>query len=625
MILTDPQILEIMQKPRNGEAITAGVKLQNEHKLHVTGEGYPSQVRKIEGWESSSDFSVKSQIAKPATIQITAIALDNLNRWASAQGTIKRVDFKDTEKNKRFEEVLDQVWHGHSYEDFTKEFVKEAIYTEFNGFALVTKPKVLEGGFIEKEGIISKFEGASYNPYIIFIAAGDVYDFHLTGTKVEYLIIKLGTEVFRLIDDEKDRIFTRNSQSITVTSELVNETGYVPAIKISNINHKLLNDQVKTSPIDHVIPALDRYFSSDSDLRMQFIKHNYPKLAIVTKECSICHGNGKTAKYNENTETYDINTLVQCSLCGGTGKIIPISCDGVIGLPQYLEQGHTAYPGSPASYITPDTASLQLGIQDLKQQREDIIYSATGDKNLITESLNTATENTINNRSLEDRIAEISSMVEQFEIFLKKCIKDLHNEFKGIKDYSITVKYGRRITTKGEGDLMKEILDAKNASLPLSYIQGLHKDLIYTKYKNNKDELDRYLILSDIEPLSAFSMDEISKMKSSINPDDVELKMNFDSLIDLFEEDNLQVQYYAPEQPYKKRVSLIKSKLYEILSKQEWRSGRDRGQDVGLDPETGALDQGNLPDKGGLPSNEFPGKEKGTRKNANFQPAGTAD
>ena len=123
---------------------------------------------------------------------------------------------------------------------------------------------------------------------------------------------------------------------------------------------------------------------------------------------------------------------------------------------------------------------LKLGIEDLKQQREDIIYSATGDKNLIAESLNTATENTINNRSLEDRIREITSMVEQFEVFLKTAIKDLHKTFTSSKDFSVTVKYGSRISTRGELELMKEIIDAKAAGLPMSYVQGLHKDLIYT-------------------------------------------------------------------------------------------------------------------------------------------------
>ena len=67
-----------------------------------------------------------------------------------------------------------------------------------------------------------------------------------------------------------------------------------------------------------------------------------------------------------------------------------------MGIPQYLGEGHTAYPGSPASYITPDNESLKTAIDDLTKLGLDILYSATGDKNLIVEGLETATENLIN-------------------------------------------------------------------------------------------------------------------------------------------------------------------------------------------------------------------------------------
>jgi hypothetical protein len=63
MILTDSMILELMQKPRNGANNIAGVKLQNDHKVHITGDGYLKLVKQVQGFESSNDFNVKTQIA----------------------------------------------------------------------------------------------------------------------------------------------------------------------------------------------------------------------------------------------------------------------------------------------------------------------------------------------------------------------------------------------------------------------------------------------------------------------------------------------------------------------------------------------------------------------------------
>ena len=575
MILSNKEIEKLMDNPRNGKSIVAGESLQKEHKLHITGEGYEGEIKQVEGYESEGDFNIRKQIAQPATIQLTTTILDNLNRWITAQGTVKKVDFQDQTKSGEFEKVLEQVWYGDSFDKFITTFYKEAIYIEFNGFALATKPKIIEeetddkSGVILKDGVLTEKPKGSLDPYLIFIANSDVYDYWLTGDKVEYIIIKLEKENFRLIDDEKDILFTwhkKGKDNIIPTEGemfLENEIGYVPARKISSINKRIMSSQVKTSPIDHVVPALDRYFSSDADLRIQFIRHNYPKLAIVTKECVPCNGTGKTNKLLGDG-TYDNDTIVKCSGCDGSGRAIPISRDGVIGLPQYLDPGDTAYPGSPASYITPETESLKLGLEDLEKQKQDIIYSGTGDKNLIAESLNTATENLINFRSLEDRIKEITQMVEDFEVFMKTAIKDLHKDFSGIETYFITVRYGKRISIRNESELLTEMQESKKAGMPFSYIEALNKDLIFAKYKNDAQELERQLLLADVEPLAAYTIDEIDKLQERIFPRDLEVKINFDSLVmELGQEEPINL--IAKGKPYPDRIKEINEKIDKIL------------------------------------------------------------
>ena len=581
MILTEDHIKEIMKTPRNGSAIVDGGNLQSEHKVHITGEGYKAQVTQVEGFEDAKEFNIRKQISKPATMQITSIILDNLNRWISAQGTIKKVDFQDAEKDKAFLEVLNQVWRGDSMSKFIQTFYKEGIYIEFNGFTLATKPKIVtidDKEYIEKDGIIEEKPEGNLNPYMIFIANCDVYDFWLTGDKVEYLIIKLGDKRFRLIDDEKDIIFDWNKGNdgrITEVSTIPNEIGYVPARKLSGINKRLLSSQVKTSPIDHIIPALDRYFSSDADLRMQFIRHNYPKLAIVTKECTACDGMG----YSHD----DKDTKVTCNICEGTGKIVPISRGGVIGLPEVINDGDTAYPGAPASYITPDTDSLRLGLEDLLKQREDIVYSGTGDKNLIAESLNTATENTLNSRSLEDRIREITMMIEEYEEFMIKAIKDLHKDFTST-ECNITIRYGKRISTKSEDELLKEMDSSKSSGMPTSFVTALQRDLIYAKYKNNAIELQRQLLLSDVEPLSGYNVKEVKDMAEFISPQDLYLKVNFDSIIAEIET-TTPLQFWMVDADYNKKVEALNKQINEILQGRIQRDA-DYRQNVAAPIET---------------------------------------
>lgn len=580
MKLTDVEILKLLNEPRNEDAIARGASLQKQHKIHITGDGtgYLSIIKKVEGYESNEDYlNVKKQIAKPSTILITSTIIDNLNRWTSAQGTVKKVDFKDPEKNKNFELVLDKVWNNNSFDNFINSFYKEAIYQQFNGFMVVTKPKVnIEEGVQIKEGVIKQYDPAkALDPYLIFISISDIKDYYLTGDKVEYLIIKLDKEnkKYRVIDDAFDRVVNYGDGEFTNESEPIpNKLGYVPARKITNIDESLLDCQVKTSPINHIIPALDRYLSCDCDARMQMIKHNYPKLAIVTRECLQCSGSGKIL----DTQTYNdaIEHFIICNTCNGSGKEIPISRDGVIGLPSSLLDGDTPYPGAPATYITPDIESLKLALEDLEKQRKDILYAGTGDKTLIQENLQTATENMINSRSLEDRIAEISRMTEEFETFLKKAIKEMHEDFAVISDYSIVVKYGKKISLKGEAEILSEIKQSKENGMNRTFIQSLYLDLIYIKNKNNENELKRQILLNDIEPFAGYTVDEILKFKEFISDRDLKLKINFEALIDRFEsEQDTPVEFLYSSETYKKDIQVIKEKLYtyvdEIETKEE--------------------------------------------------------
>lgn len=567
-MLTKEQIEERIKTPLSKQDLDEGVSVQNRHKVHVTGEGYDAQLNKLVGFESQGDYDIRKQLTSPATVQLSALILDNLNRWVTNQGTVKIVKFKQEKQEQDFKEVMDQVWRGASLEDFISTFYKEAIYQEMEGFLLITKPLIVDGGMMIREGVELKYEGEALDPYMIFIAAEDVHDFNSIGDHLEYLIIKQGEvegkEIFRVVDDTQDilAIFDRQEEKITIEEKdvAIHGVGYTPAIQISSIAKHLRNDKVKTSPIDHVMSALDRYAQKDSDLIIQMVRHMYPKLAAVTTACKgNCDGQG----YYYPT-TGDINTKVKCKDCNGTGKVIPIDRDGVIGLPQYIDEGKTPYPGTPAIYITPDNDSLNTAIQDLKDLAKEILYSATGDKNLIVEGLETATENLINFKGLEDRIAEIVEMVETREEFIIATVALMHLDFQNGFE-GVSVRYGRRLTLRGESEIMTEIGNAIAAGMPSSHIESLQKELIFARYKNNKTELERHQLLADVEPLNGYAVSDVADIKEFVLADDLLLKYNFNTVVDTFEADNGPIQDFDQGKDWKKRVISIREKLDEIL------------------------------------------------------------
>lgn len=589
-MLTKDQIRDKIKEPVSGYALEAGIDIQNRHKLHITGEGYNDALRQLDGFESSLDFDARKQLTDPATLRLMAIILDNLNRWVTNQGTVKHIKWKQTEQDQAFKPVLEQVWRGSSLDNFIATFYKEAIYQEMQGFILVTKPLIIDSRTVLREGVERTWDGKALMPYMVFIAAEDVMDYNAIGDELEYIIIKYGQDsdgkqIYRVIDDTQDVIVIDSGEDIMIrdTDIVLHGLGYVPAIQISNISHRLKDDKTKTSPINHVLSDLDRYMKKDSDLIIQMVRHMYPKLASVTTQCKQCEGDGFY---------FDKETKIKCPDCNGTGKVIPISRDGVLGMPQYIDEGKTPYPGSPASYITPDNASLQTAIDDLKELGLNILYSATGDKNIVKEDMQTATENLINFKGLEDRISEIVTMVESREEFLIETVARMHIDFANGFD-GVAVRYGRRITVRGESEIMAEINAAKLAGMPISHISALQKELIYAKYKNNKTEYERQLMLCDIEPMNGYTVDEIMKLTAYVDDLTLRVKFNFNTLVNNFEAQYGPIQNYKPEADWDKRVTEILTKIKEdeILFV-SGSSGQDNGEPVVSDEEGGADGEG---------------------------------
>lgn len=222
MILSLKQIQDLISQPYSGDDIKRGETIQNKHKVHVTGEGYRDVLESVIGATRTLEYGNR-ELDEPITKFLTKKIKDELSRWKNTTGTRKTYDFgQDAKQQKNFRKLLDKVWKNGSITDFAF-FINDALYTDFNGFAIVDKGKV-SGKSEIRDGIPYKSEGGQ--PYIIFKALKDVHDFRLTGRKVEYIILDFGTEtrtvaeqvekvkLFRVIDDSNDYIFAQNSLGI---------------------------------------------------------------------------------------------------------------------------------------------------------------------------------------------------------------------------------------------------------------------------------------------------------------------------------------------------------------------------------------------------------------------------
>jgi hypothetical protein len=597
MKLSDEDIKRLILRPEHESDISECIKLQNEMKVHVTGEGYTDALKHTMGKARAVEFGATRELLQPVTLFLTKKIKDELSRWKNTQGTRKTYHFGEKrEEITKFRELMEKVWKNSSIEQFAY-WLNDALYTDFNGFAMVENPAKTAKGVI-RDGI--PYDSGS-NPYIIFKAIEDVHDFKQNGRKVEYLILKYGTRVktidggkvtqtlFRVIDDTRDSIWVKGAniklpgEDITEVKPddenkiILNSLGYVPAIQIGDLLYKTLNDYVKTSCIHQVQPQLNDYMTRHAEHVSSEIQHAYPILAIKGTKCNYISPEGYACSKGKIMTPEGKET--NCPRCGGAGATVIRNASEVVLIPETDKQGKAYDPALIGQYIVPPTAILKHQAEELDSIESTILYSGTGiAKALAKSSIQTATEIVLNIKPLEDKISSILDNIEYNEKFLTDAIGKMvyKDGYKGCE-----IHYGRKLNMRDENLILEEITKSKQAGMPVSYIRTLLQELNITRNRNSRQDMERGFMLLDLEPMATYSLEEV--LDSSYASDSMKCyKMNFDDYIDRFELENLPIVLYEPDNSYQERIKAIKAVLDQYNEEQtkivsNETSAEDRG------------------------------------------------
>jgi len=582
MILTDQQVIELIENPENSEAIETASELQDIHKVHVNGKGYKEYIREIVGYENDQQYGQKKELSECGTIFLTKIIIDQQSRWQNVKGTKKYYTFaKSARKEKEFNEVLSQVWKNESIDYFINEFVKDAIYTEFNGFVIGELPQVVTKGknsYEIKDGIAQPLQD-KLKPYLIFRPIETIIDFISKGNKVEYIIIDWGEEkrdvdetvygsgtivqLYRVIDDFSDRIFEKIKGRITLSKKyppIQNKLGYVPAIQISIFRDDVLIDEVKTSPIRQSIPLLKTYLTNWAEHVITCILHSHPIYYQIGQQCRFTDKNGKCENGYINYVIDGEPKIKTCPECKGVGAVLHKNAAEALILPQVDLEGKPYNVTNVAGYVSPPVDALKQQIAELKWLEENILLSGTGmSKMAETQIEKTATEAMLNWKPLEKIISDILDNIEYIETAVTNIIGKL---YYGDKYESCQINYNRNLNLRDENTVLIEIETAKKAGASSSYVKTLHDELIYSRYQHNPIDLERNLIFSELEPFIGYTPEEMQKYCSEwVDPAQIKMKIYFNDYISRFENEHGKVTEYQVKKDLEKRIKAIKKFL----------------------------------------------------------------
>ena len=588
MILTDEQILEFCERPVNVEAIIAAKKLQDVHKVHVTGEGYKQEILQIIGRENYKDYAQKKELSEPVTTPITKIVIDEQSRWQNA-GAKHYYEFSGGNKSKDFKtNVLSQVWKGESMEYFVKNFLRDSLYTEFNGFVIVEQGQVniLDDGTVTetRDGVISIVKDKKVKPYIIFRPIEMIRDFDSSGNTVEYIIIDWGyadedekIKLWRVIDDRQDVLVRQEGGSFLIdeSSRMDNELGFVPVLQISTRLQSPIIDEVKTSYMWQTIPLLKTYLTQWAEHVITAILYSHPIYYQLGQRCEYEDENGKCEDGEYSwTDVKGNPQTKSCPSCKGKGATANRDVSAAILLPQVDEQGQTYSPTNVAGFITPPVEALTEQRDELNWLEDKILRTGTGMNRVAeTQIEKTATEAMINYKPLEEIIGEIIDNIEYIERNLTDIIGKI---FYGDKFLRSSIVYNRSLNLRDENTVLQEIEQAKTAGASASFVRTLHDELIHSRYLHSPIDLERNLILSELEPFIGYTPEELNKYFSGfVDNETMIFKVYFTDYIVRFENENTLITDYQDNKPLNERVEAIKKILLEYNKVMSTRVKKD--------------------------------------------------
>ena len=139
---------------------------------------------------------------------------------------------------------------------------------------------------------------------------------------------------------------------------------------------------------------------------------------------------------------------------------------------------------------------------------------------------------------------------------------------------SAKVNYGTEFYLYDASELRNRYKLAKESGASEAELDALQNQIIETEYRNNPTQLQRMLILAELEPYRHLTRPEVLELyeKQLITEDELRIKLNFANFVRRFERENTNVLEFGSQIPFSKKIEVITKKIYDYASE-----SRNRG------------------------------------------------
>lgn len=565
MALDLNQIKQILQKPTKRQVIQKAANMQKRLRFHTETNIAVSDINQptalfldwVRNLLPKDKYNIFLQLFKfplstPAVVEDVYRELERVfysrNSSSSYQFTDSELaeDWADYRKNKLNEP---DIW---------KTVGWKKMQVSINSILVVDLPQVQMS--------------ARPEPYFYWLEIEDVVDYEMVNdTEFKWIVFRQPNRRIAAFDDTYIRVYQLNEKNeiASLVSEATHNLGYCPArfFWSTQLNEK--NKDLKKNPISKELSNLDWYLFFSISKQHLDLYAPYPIYSAYAADCNF--ENNETGDYcdggflrNSSGEYKILNdgTVEKCPCCSekriaGPGSFlevpIPNQAEGIVDM------------RNPVQITTIDKDSLTYNVEECVRLRNDIIVSIAGSGGTVSEK--EAINETQVAANFESKTSVLNALKTNFEL-AQKFVEDTICRFRYGSDFiSSSISWGTEFYVFTVKELYNKYEQAKTNGASESELDAITQQILEVEYRNNPLVLQRMLILKQLEPYPHKTLDEVLKLheKKLLNENYVKLKINFSTLVERFERENINIIEFASARTFSEKIKLITDKLLDYV------------------------------------------------------------
>lgn len=573
MALDLNQIKQILQRPTKRQVIQKAANMQKRLRFHTEANIAVSDINQptalfldwVRNLLPKDKYNIFLQLFKfplstPAVVEDVYRELERVfysrNSSSSYQFTDSELaeDWADYRKNKLNEP---DIW---------KTVGWKKMQVSINSILVVDLPQVQMS--------------ARPEPYFYWLEIEDVVDYEMVNdTEFKWIVFRQPNRRIAAFDDTYIRVYQLNEKNeiASLVSEATHNLWYCPArfFWSTQLNEK--NKDLKKNPISKELSNLDWYLFFSISKQHLDLYAPYPIYSAYAADCNF--ENNETGDYcdggflrNSSGEYKILNdgTVEKCPCCSekriaGPGSFlevpIPNQAEGIVDM------------RNPVQITTIDKDSLTYNVEECVRLRNDIIVSIAGSGGTVSEK--EAINETQVAANFESKTSVLNALKTNFEL-AQKFVEDTICRFRYGSDFiSSSISWGTEFYVFTVKELYNKYEQAKTNGASESELDAITQQILEVEYRNNPLVLQRMLILKQLEPYPHKTLDEVLKLheKKLLNENYVKLKINFSTLVERFERENINIIEFASARTFSEKIKLITDKLLDYVREENDQAG----------------------------------------------------